>query len=79
MFAVDLDDPRYTNNAEIDGLFTGDVTVSQDGGYSIEDSTLISSSQTSSLTDPTPLTVRAIVGVLLSALARSVGALITLN
>ena len=58
---VNLTDAELTNNSEISGLFTGDVTVSQDGGYSIEDSILISSSQTSNVTDPTPLTVRAIV------------------
>ena len=61
MVDVDLTDVRLVNNGEITGLFTGDVTVSNDGGYSIEDSILISSSQTNSVTDPTPLNVRAIV------------------
>ncbi len=68
MHSVNLDDPALENNSEIDGLFTGDVVVSGfDGGFSLEDSILISSSQTrdaadaNDLTDPTPLTVRAIV------------------
>lgn len=61
MYSVNLDEASLVNNGEITGLFTGDVTVSQDGGFSIEDSILISSDQTSSVTDPTPLTVRAIV------------------
>ena len=61
MYDVDLTTPDLVNNGEIDGLFTGDVTVHQDGGFSIEDSILISSSTTSDITDPTPLTVRAIV------------------
>ena len=61
MFDVDLTQPDLVNNGEIDDLFTGDVTVSQNGGYSIEDSILISSSQTDGVTDPTPLTIRAIV------------------
>ena len=61
MYDVDLTTPELVNNGEIDGLFTGDVTVHQDGGFSIEDSILISSSETDDITDPTPLTVRAIV------------------
>jgi len=61
MHNIDLTRPDLKNNSEIDGLFTGDIPVSQDGGYSIEDSILISSSQTGGVTDPTPLTVRAIV------------------
>ncbi len=61
MYDVPLDTPELVNNGEIDGLFTGDVAVHHDGGFSIEDSILISSSQTSGVTDPTPLTVRAIV------------------
>ena len=60
-FGVDLDAPELINNSEIDGLFTGDVKVHSDAGFSIEDPILISSSSTSDVTDPTPLTVRAIV------------------
>ncbi len=56
-----LTDPELVNNTEVTGLFTGDVTVHRNGGFSIEDSVLISSSSTSNVTDPTPLTVRAIV------------------
>ena len=56
-----LTDPELVNNTEVTGLFTGDVTVHRDGGFSIEDSILISSGSTSDVTDPTPLTVRAIV------------------
>jgi hypothetical protein len=58
---VDLTSAELVNNGEIDGLFTGDVTVYHDGGFSVEDSILISSGETSDVTDPTPLTVRAIV------------------
>ncbi len=60
-FDVDLTLPELEDNGEIDGLFTGDVTVHLDAGFSIEDSILISSGSTSNVTDPTPLTVRAIV------------------
>lgn len=60
-FDVPLDTPELVNNSEVSGLFTGDVTVQHDGGFSIEDSILISSQSTSDVTDPTPLTVRAIV------------------
>lgn len=49
------------NNTEIDDLFTGDVKVSQDAGFSIEDSIVISSSVTDDVVDATPLTVRAII------------------
>ncbi len=58
---VVLDDPELVNNTEITDLFTGDVTVHRDGGFSIEDSTVVSSGTTDGVTDPTSLTVRAIV------------------
>ncbi len=58
---VDLDHEDLVNNSEITDVFTGDVMVSQDGGFSIEDSIVITSSVTSSVTDATPLTLRAIV------------------
>ncbi|KKL54558.1 hypothetical protein LCGC14_2264210, partial [marine sediment metagenome] len=55
---VDLDHEDLVNNSEITDVFTGDVTVSQDGGFSIEDSIVISSSKTNTVTDATPLTLR---------------------
>ncbi len=58
---VNLDHEDLVNNTEITDVFTGDATVSQDGGFSIEDSIVISSSKTNSVTDATPLTVRAII------------------
>ncbi len=69
MLPLDLDnnDGTLVNNSEIDGLFTGDVVAHFTAGFSLEDSILISSSQTrdaadsDDLTDPTPLTLRAIV------------------
>ncbi len=61
IFDVDLSSDELVNNSEVTDLFAGDVTVHQDGGFSIEDSIVITSQKTSGLTDPTPLTVRAIV------------------
>lgn len=61
LFSVDLDAAGLVNNTEITGLFTGDVTVHRDGGFSVEDSTVITNSVTNSVVDPTPLTVRAII------------------
>ncbi len=61
LFDVDLSSAELVNNTEVTDLFAGDVTVHQDGGFSIEDSMVITSQKTSGLTDPTPLTVRAIV------------------
>ena len=61
MYPVDLTKKKLVNNSEITGLFTGDVRLSHNSGFSIEDPILISSDQTSSVTDPTPLTVRAII------------------
>ena len=61
LFDVDLTTAELVNNSEVDGLFTGDVTVHQDGGFSIEDSIMVSCGTTSSIADPTPLTLRAIV------------------
>ncbi|KKL77082.1 hypothetical protein LCGC14_2038440, partial [marine sediment metagenome] len=58
---VVLDDPELVNNTEITDLFTGDVTVHRDGGFSIEDSIVVTNSKTNGVTDPTSLTVRAIV------------------
>ena len=61
MRPVGLTKKKLVNNSDITGLFTGDIVLSHNSGFSIEDPILISSSQTSSITDPTPLTVRAIV------------------
>lgn len=55
LYDVDLTTPELINKSDITGLYTGDVTVHQDGGFSIDDSIIITSS------DPLPLTVRAII------------------
>jgi hypothetical protein len=52
---IDLDDKRWVNLSEIDGLFTGTVAVSIDGGYSLEQPLIVSSDS------PLPLTVRALI------------------
>lgn len=52
---IDLETPELVNTSEITGLFTGDVTVHQDGGFSVDDSIVIAGS------DPVPCTVRAII------------------
>jgi len=61
LYDVDLEYSQLVNNEEIAGLFTGDVTEHQDAGFSIEDPIIITSKSTSNVTNPTPLTVRAIV------------------
>lgn len=61
LFTADLTRPELVNNTEIDGLFTGDVTVTQDAGFSIEDPLLVTNTKTDDVTDPAPLTVRAIL------------------
>ncbi len=55
LFDIDWDDARWKNKSDIEGLFTGVVTVAGDGGFDIEDSLVLSQS------DPLPCTVRAIV------------------
>ena len=55
LYDIDLDDARWVNLSEIDGLFTGTVTVATDGGFSLEAPLIISSSS------PLPLTVRALI------------------
>ncbi|GAG12835.1 unnamed protein product, partial [marine sediment metagenome] len=55
LYDIDLDDIRWTNLSGIDGLFTGTVVVSVDGGFSIERPLIISSSS------PLPCTVRALI------------------
>ena len=51
---IDLTSPELVNNSEIERLFTGDVTVISESGFSVEDPIIISSSS------PLPCTVRAI-------------------
>lgn len=55
LYDIDWANSLWTNNAEIDGLFTGDVVVSINGGFTIENNLIISGS------DPLPCTVRALV------------------
>ena len=55
LFDIDWDNVRWKNTSEIEGLFTGDVTVAFDGGFDIDDTLIISQS------DPLPCTVRAII------------------
>jgi photosystem II stability/assembly factor-like uncharacterized protein len=55
LYSIKWDDSKWENKTEIDDLFTGIVTVSVDGGFSIENNLIISGS------DPMPCTVRALV------------------
>jgi hypothetical protein len=55
LFDIDFDRVGLKNTSEVEGLFTGDVTVAFDGGFDIEDSMVITQS------DPLPCIVRAIV------------------
>lgn len=55
LFSIDFDEVSLKNTSDVEGLFTGDVTVHFDGGFDIDDSMVISQS------DPLPCTVRAIV------------------
>ena len=55
LFNIDWDDPKWKNTSEVEGLFTGLVTVAFDGGFDVEDELVISQS------DPLPCTVRAII------------------
>jgi hypothetical protein len=52
---VILDDPELVDNTDITGLFTGDIPMSFNGGFSVDDPVLISCDGAA------PLTVRAIV------------------
>jgi len=60
-YDVDLTSAELINKSEIDDLFTGDVTVHQDAGFTIDDPMIVTSKKTSGVTNPTPLTVRAIL------------------
>jgi hypothetical protein len=55
LYPVDWTNVRWVNNAEIDGLFTGDVVVAVDGGFTLDNNLIISGS------DPLPCTVRALI------------------
>jgi len=55
LFDVDTTTADLINKSDITGLFTGDVPVHSNGGFSIDDSIVISGSK------PSPCTVRAIV------------------
>ena len=55
LFDFDWDDPRWKNASEIEGLFSGLITVALDGGFDMEDTLVISQA------DPLPCVVRAII------------------
>jgi hypothetical protein len=55
LFDINWTDARWKNNSEIAGLFTGDVVVSVDGGFSLDNNLIISGS------DPLPCTIRCLV------------------
>lgn len=55
LYDIDWTNVRWTNNTEITGLFTGDVVVVVDGGFTMENNLIISGS------DPMPCTVRALI------------------
>jgi hypothetical protein len=55
LFDIDFDRVGLKNTSKVEGLFTGDVTVSFDGGFDIDDSMVITQSE------PLPCIVRAIV------------------
>ena len=55
LFDIDWDDVRWRNASKIEGLFSGDITVSFDGGFNTDDALIISQS------DPLPATIRAII------------------
>lgn len=55
LFDVDWTNARWKNNTEITGLFTGDVVVVVNGGFTLENNLIISGS------DPLPATVRCLV------------------
>lgn len=56
LFDINYDDPKWQNNADsIAGLFTGTVSVSVDGGFSIDNNLIISTDA------PLPCVVRALI------------------
>jgi len=54
-FDINWTDARWQNNTEITGLFTGDVVVAVDGGFTLDNNLIISNH------DPLPMTVRALI------------------
>lgn len=52
---IDWDDPQWENLSDVGGLFTGDVTVSVDGGYSLQNPIIVSTDA------PFPCTVRSLI------------------
>ncbi len=54
-YDIDFSDARWQNNTEITNLFTGDVVVAVDGGFSLDNNLIVSSDS------PLPLTIRALV------------------
>lgn len=55
LYDIDWTNVKWANSSDITGLFTGVVVVAVDGGFTIENNILISSS------DPVPCTVRALI------------------
>ena len=55
LLAIDFDDVTFDASEYISGLFSGDVPVTMQGGFSVQNPIIISSSQ------PLPMTVKAIV------------------
>jgi len=55
LHSIDTTPNTLINKSTITGLFTGDVSVHQDGGFSVDDSIIISGS------DPLPCTVRCLI------------------
>ena len=55
LFSIDYDNIKWTNTGQIDGLFSGDVVVSVDGGFTTENNLIISGDS------PLPCTIRCLV------------------
>ena len=55
LFDFNWDDPKWKNSSEVEGLFSGLITVAHTGGFDVEDSLVISQA------DPLPCIVRAII------------------
>jgi hypothetical protein len=54
-FDINWTDARWANNTSITGLYTGDIIVAIDGGFSLDNNLIVSSSS------PLPITVRCLV------------------
>jgi len=55
LYDIDWTNAQWENNTEITGLFAGDVVVSVDGGFTLDNNLIISGSS------PLPCTVRALI------------------